>query len=254
MQLNFKSFGQGPPLVILHGLFGTLDNWQTLGKQWAEDYTVYLIDQRNHGRSPHLDTISYKEMAEDLAGFLESEWIHKCHLLGHSMGGKVAMQFALDYPDLVEKLIIVDIAPKKYPAGHNEIFDAMLFLDLNVLKSRSAAAEQLSNRIKDPGVVQFLLKNLSRVPGGGFAWKMNLAVLHRDYQNILQTVGGGDPFAGETLFIRGAKSRYVEETDLPAINRLFPTAELITVQNAGHWIHAEQPAELFSVVSTFLKD
>lgn len=254
MQLNFKSFGQGPPLVILHGLFGTLDNWQTLGKQWAEDYTVYLVDQRNHGRSPHLETISYKEMAEDLAGFLESEWIHKCHLLGHSMGGKVAMQFALDYPDLVEKLIIVDIAPKQYPAGHNEIFAAMLSLNLDALESRSAAAEQLSSQIPDRGVVQFLLKNLSRVPGGGFAWKMNLAVLHRDYENILQTVGGSDSFEGEALFIRGAKSHYVEKTDLPMINTLFPLAKLHSIQDAGHWIHAEQPAALFATVSAFLQE
>lgn len=252
MQLNFKSFGQGPPLVILHGLFGTLDNWQTLGKKWAEEYTVYLIDQRNHGKSPHVDTISYPEMAEDLAAFLESEWIHKCHLLGHSMGGKVAMQFALDYPDLIEKLVVVDIAPKKYPAGHNEIFAAMLSLDLNTLENRNAAAEQLGLQLDDPGVVQFLLKNLSRLPGGGFAWKMNLAVLHRDYENILQTIGG-EPFNGETLFIRGEKSHYISTNDEPAIRALFPAAELVAITGAGHWIHAEQPAKLFTYVSEFLR-
>lgn len=252
MQLNFKQFGQGPPLVILHGLFGTLDNWQTLAKQWSEEYTVYLVDLRNHGRSPHVDSISYPEMAQDLAAFLESEWVHKCHLLGHSMGGKVAMQFALDYPDVVEKLVVVDIAPKKYPAGHNEIFAAMLSLDLNELTDRSQAAEQLNSRIGEPGVVQFLLKNLSRVPGAGFAWKMNLPVLYRDYENILQTVDG-EPFEGESLFVRGAKSHYVEDTDWSTITTLFPAAELVTIADAGHWIHAEQPLELFTVVSNFLK-
>lgn len=252
MDLNFKTFGQGPPLIILHGLFGTLDNWQTLAKRWAEDFTVYLVDQRNHGRSPHLDEMSYPLLAEDLAGFLDKEWLHECYLLGHSMGGKTAMQFALDYPDQVTKLVIVDIAPKQYPAGHDEIFAALRSLDLENLTTRSAAAEHLSQLIPQPAVVQFLLKNLSRVPGSGFRWKMNLEVLYRDYANILANVSGA-PYSGDALFVRGGLSQYVGKDDLPLIRSLFPEAELATVARAGHWVHAQAPDELYSLVNDFLK-
>lgn len=252
MDLNFKTFGQGPPLVILHGLFGTLDNWQTLAKRWASDYTVYLVDQRNHGRSPHLDGMSYSLLAEDLAQFLDKEWIHECHLLGHSMGGKAAMQFAMDYPDQVDKLVVVDIAPKVYQAGHNEIFEALRSLDLTKLETRTQAANHLGDRIPQPAVVQFLLKNLSRVPAGGFAWKMNLEVLYRDYANILDSVTGV-PFEKPSLFVRGGQSHYVETDDLPLIQTLFPNAELATVASAGHWVHAQAPSELYQLVSSFLE-
>lgn len=252
MDLNFKTFGQGPPLVILHGLFGTLDNWQTLAKRWAENYTVYLVDQRNHGRSPHLDEISYPLLAEDLAAFLDKEWIHECYLLGHSMGGKTAMQFALDYPDQVEKLIVVDIAPKAYPPGHNEIFEALRSLDLDKLESRNAAAAHLAQKIPQPAVVQFLLKNLSRKPTGGFRWKMNLEVLYQDYENILANIDG-NAFSGATLFVRAGKSHYIDEADLPMIQSLFPEAQLKTVEESGHWVHAQSPQQLYELVSDFLE-
>ncbi|MEM9837490.1 MAG: alpha/beta fold hydrolase [Bacteroidota bacterium] len=252
MQLNFKTLGQGPPLVILHGLFGTLDNWQTLAKRWANDFTVYLVDQRNHGKSPHVATHNYPAMAEDLAAFLEQEWIHECYLLGHSMGGKTAMKFAMDYPDQVEKLVVVDMTPKKYPAGHNKIFAAMFSLDLANLSSRSEATEQLSAQLDDPGVVQFLLKNLSRIPGGGFRWKMNLDVLYRDYEEILKPIDG-EPFMGDSLFINGGKSDYVQASDLPLIQAYFSAAALVTVAEAGHWVHAEKPDQLYSIVSDFLR-
>ncbi|PHI20522.1 alpha/beta hydrolase [Lewinellaceae bacterium SD302] len=253
MNLNFKTYGQGPPLVILHGLFGTLDNWQTLAKRWADNYTVYLVDQRNHGRSPHLDEMSYPLLAEDLAKFLDKEWIHECHLLGHSMGGKTAMQFALDYPDQVSKLIVVDMAPKIYPAGHDEIFDALRSLKLEELENRRDAATHLNKRIPQPAVVQFLLKNLSRDPGSGFRWKMNLEVLYRDYKNILANVTG-PAFPGEALFVRGGKSHYVTVEDLPLIRELFPSAQLATVAEAGHWVHAQAPDELFKLVSDFIEN
>lgn len=252
MELNFKTYGQGPPLVILHGLFGTLDNWQTLAKRWADDYTVYLVDQRNHGRSPHLDGMSYSLLAEDLSKFLDKEWIHKCHLLGHSMGGKTAMQFALDYPDQLDKLIVVDIAPKVYPAGHDEIFAALRSLDLDKLEKRSDAAAHLATRIPEPAVVQFLLKNLSRVPGAGFAWKMNLEVLYQHYDNILANVEG-DIFDGPTLFVRGGKSHYVADEDLKMIQKMFPIADLATINEAGHWVHAQSPDALYQLVFDFLE-
>ncbi len=253
MDLHFKTFGQGPPLVILHGLFGTSDNWQTIAKQWAEHFTIYLIDQRNHGRSPHMNSISYPEMAADLAAFFEIEWVHRCFLLGHSMGGKTAMQFAFDYPDQVEKLLVVDIAPKAYPAGHNEIFAALQALALDRLEDRSEAEAQLMEKLNNRAIVQFLLKNLSRSKAGGFQWKMNLPVIYRDYPNILSAVSG-PAFEAPSLFIRGANSRYITEEDKPSIHELFPQAQLVSVEDAGHWVHAEQPAALVALVEQFLAD
>ena len=141
--LNYKTFGQGEPIIILHGLFGMLDNWQTIGKQLAEQYSVYLIDQRNHGRSSHTGSISYAEMADDLAAFMEEHWIHKAHIIGHSMGGKTAMQFALHYPDMVDTLIIIDITPKRYSGGHQAIFDALFALDIDAVTDRQMAEDHL---------------------------------------------------------------------------------------------------------------
>ena len=252
MELNYKTFGQGDPLIILHGLFGTLDNWQTLGKRWAEDYSVYMLDQRNHGRSPHFPNISYPVMAEDIRQFLEANWIHETNLLGHSMGGKTAMQLALHYPDLVNKLVVVDILPKAYPPGHKDIFDAMLSLDLERTASRQEADVHLANKIPEPGVRQFLLKNLSRNKEGGFRWKMNLPVLHNHYEAILASLEGEYTFEGPTLFIKGEHSPYIHEFDMTLAMEFFPNARLETVRGAGHWVHADQPDELFRLVSDFL--
>ncbi len=159
MELNYKTFGQGSPVIILHGLFGTLDNWQTIGKQIAERHMVYLVDQRNHGKSPHTDDFNYPLLAEDLHHFMESQWIHEAHIVGHSMGGKTAMQFALDYPDMVDRLAVIDIGPKAYEGGHQEIFAAMLDLPIEQITTRQEAADFLEKRIPDEGVRLFLLKN-----------------------------------------------------------------------------------------------
>ncbi|MEL7221689.1 MAG: alpha/beta fold hydrolase [Bacteroidota bacterium] len=253
MELNYKSFGQGPPLIILHGLFGTLDNWQTLGKRWAENFTVFLVDQRNHGRSPHLPEHNYPLMAEDLKAFMEANWIYEAHIMGHSMGGKTAMQFALHYPDMVDKLIVVDIAPKQYVGGHEAIVEALNALPLTKIESRSQADAFLAERIADFGVRQFLLKNLTRNKEGGYRWKMNLSVLTKDYQAILQNIGGDDVFDGPSLFVRGGNSNYIETNDLPLLQSSFPEAQLLTIENAGHWVHAEQPAALFESVDAFLR-
>ena len=250
--LNYKSFGQGPPLIILHGLFGTLDNWQTLAKRWAEDYTVMLVDQRNHGRSPHLDTHSYPEMAADLADFMEQEWIHEAFILGHSMGGKTAMQLAIEHSDLIKALVVVDIGPQAYPGGHDTIFAALRSLDLSAINTRGEAEAHLAQYIDEAGVRQFLLKNLSRQREGGFRWKMNLEVLYKDYPRILEKIEG-PAFSGPTLFIRGADSGYIRDQDWPDAQILFPDAQLATVQNSGHWVHAEQPAVLFELVRDFLQ-
>ena len=254
MQLNFKTFGQGDPLIILHGLFGTLDNWQTVARQLAERYSVYLVDQRNHGRSPHCDEMSYPLMAEDLLVFMESQWIYKAHILGHSMGGKTAMQFALQNSDMVDHLIIVDIAPKVYSAHHDLIFDALFSVDLEKLQSRKEADEVLEAKVDDFAVRQFLLKNLSRTKEGGYRWKMNLPVLHKYYDRILDSIRPTEPIENPTLFIKGANSDYIQENDKTLIEQYFAKAEVKTVADAGHWVHAEQPEALLNLVKEFLPE
>lgn len=253
MQLNYKTFGQGEPLIILHGLFGTLDNWQTLAKRFAADYSVYIIDQRNHGKSSHTDRHTYALMADDLQAFMTSQYIFNAHILGHSMGGKAAMQFALTYPDMVDKLIVADISPRPATGGHEDIFAALFSLDLATVNSRKEADLHLQERIADFGVRQFLLKNLTRRKEGGYQWKMNLQVLFDDYKEVLTEIKSEDTFDGETLFIRGGKSDYVRMEDLPLIRSLFPAAQLETIEDSGHWVHAEQPEQLYQLVTDFLK-
>lgn len=256
IDLNYKEFGLGEPVIILHGLFGTLDNWQTIAKKLSEHFTVFILDLRNHGRSPQTDDeYTYQLLADDLAEFMQDHWIYEARIVGHSMGGKVAMQFALNHPDSVKKLVVIDIAPKDYRSGHDDIFDALRDIDLTTLTDRKEAEKYLMEALNnDVGTVQFLLKNLSRQTekeGGGFEWKMNLNVLHRDYDNILKAPEG-DPFPKPTLFIRGGNSHYIKDEDTTVIETLFPKSKVVTIDNAGHWVHADKPQELLKVVSDFL--
>ncbi len=251
MELNYKVFGQGDPVIILHGLFGTLDNWQTLAKKMAEHFTVFILDQRNHGRSPHLPDINYEVMAEDLREFMEQKWIHQAHIIGHSMGGKTAMHFALHHDDLVDKLVVVDIGPQVYIGNHDIIFNAMLGLDLKKLTSRKEAENQLAEKITSDAVRLFLLKNLTRNKTGSYEWKLNLPVIYKNYKNILSRIQGDFPFEGETLFVRGEKSDYLEENDMKNIHTLFPNATMTSL-DAGHWIHAEVPDDFLKAVLNFL--
>lgn len=253
MELNYKEFGQGDPVIILHGLFGTSDNWQTLAKKLAENYSVYIIDLRNHGRSPHDDEFNYKIMSEDLKDFMESHWIYSARIIGHSMGGKVAMQFALDHPDMIEKLVIVDIANESYKGGHEVIFNALLDLDLEKTKSRKEADAFLESQIKDFGVRQFLLKNLTRNKAGQYVWKMNLTVIHQNYQSILSKIDGEEAFEGATLFAKGGLSKYITESNFETTKHFFPNAKLEIIENVGHWVHAEAPKELLEILEKFLK-
>ena len=255
MELNYKTFGQGPPLIILHGLFGTLDNWQTLAKRFAEHYSVYIIDQRNHGKSPHHSEMTYPLLAEDLRDFMESKWMFKAHIMGHSMGGKAAMQFALQFPDFVDHLIVVDMHPAANEGGHEQIFDAMLSLDLKQLKNRKEASQLLEEKIADFGVRQFLLKNLSRdKENDAYRWKMNLKALHERYPDILAAVSGEEAFEGPALFIKGGRSNYIQDSHWPEVLDPFPNAKLYTVEEAGHWVHADAPKELEKVVVDFLNE
>jgi esterase len=253
MKLNYKVFGEGDPVIILHGMFGTLDNWQTIAKQLAEHFMVFIVDLRNHGRSPHSDHFDYSIMARDLEEFMESNWIYKANLIGHSMGGKIAMQFATENPDMVQKLIVVDIAPKAYKGNHQSIFDALFALDLASLGSRKEADQFLESRIESYGVRQFILKNLYlNKKTKEYTWKMNLPVIHKAYKLILGESQLSDVYDNPTLFIKGSNSSYILPEEFETYKKHFPTAELAIVENAGHWVHAEQPKPFLTILNKFL--
>lgn len=252
MKLNYKSFGRGDPLIILHGLFGMLDNWQSIAKRLAEDYSVFIVDQRDHGKSPHTAEINYALMAEDLRIFMEANWLHEAVIIGHSMGGKTAMQFALSNDDMVEKLIVVDIAPKAYAGSHQTIFEALQAVPIDELESRQQAEEILRNYIVNDGVIQFLLKNLKRKKTGAYRWKMNLDTIQASYQNILDDIAG-DSIDCPTLFIQGGHSEYIQESDHEKIKSLFPNTVIKKVADAGHWVHAEAPKEVIRLIKAFVE-
>jgi len=250
--LNFKALGQGEPIIILHGLFGTLDNWKTMATKLSEEYLVYIIDQRNHGKSPHTKEFSYDLMAQDLYEFMDHNWIQRATIIGHSMGGKVAMQFALEYPEMVNQLIVVDIAPQENEPGHEQIFDAMLSLDMEQLENRNQADELLKAKIPDLSVRQFLLKNISRTKEGGYRWKMNLPVIYENYSEVLAEISSDEPFEAPTLFLNGGQSDYVDADKIPGIKALFTDARFETIEEAGHWIHAEAPEKFLAAIQNFL--
>jgi len=253
MELFAREFGQGNPVIILHGLFGFSDNWQSIAKGLAEEHLVITPDLRNHGRSPHAPTHTYEDMAHDLHDFMQSRWMFSADIVGHSMGGKVAMQLALHYPDMVNRLVVVDMEPGQADDNHTPMFQALMALDLPNIKTRAEIEDFLAPRIPDYGTRQFLLKNITRTEDGSFEWKMNLPVLWASFQDILAPVTG-DPFTKPTLFIRGSKSDYIKDEDIPGIRQLFPQYELITIQNAGHWVHADQPVELLRLLKQFLAE
>jgi pimeloyl-ACP methyl ester carboxylesterase len=253
LALHYKVYGAGPPLIILHGLFGSSNNWHTLSGQLGEHFLVYAVDQRNHGQSPHSEEFTYGAMAEDLERFLADRGLGRSSILGHSMGGKTAMEFALRFPQKVEKLIVVDIAPRAYGRSHDEILGAMVSLDLASYKSREAIDGALQNRIPDERVRQFILTNLKRLSGGHYVWKINLEVLRAKYDEVTKTQVSVVPFPGPVLFIRG-DSDYIREDDRALISRLFPHATLRSIPGAGHWVHADAPEEFFRVVLEFLQE
>jgi esterase len=252
MELHYERSGQGHPLIILHGLFGSLENWRTLSKAFAQSFTVFVLDQRNHGRSPHSDDFNYQVMVEDVHEFMERHDLTSAYVLGHSMGGKVAMQFALSYPSLVDRLIVVDIAPKVYPPGHDDVFAGLYALNLAALRSRQEAEATLAPHLPDLALRQFLLKNLAREDSGAFIWRINLDGIHRNYHEMLKRFTASGEFPQPTLFIRGANSGYIRDTDLVTIRENFPAAQLTTISNTGHWVHAEAPQEFTRIVADFL--
>jgi esterase len=254
MQLNYQRYGHGSPLIILHGLFGSLNNWNTLSKRFGEYYQVFAVDQRNHGASPHSDRSSYPLMAEDLRAFMQQQQLASASLLGHSMGGKTAMQFALSYPEQVAKLVVVDIAPKAYPPHHDTILDALCGLDLSQHSSRAELDQALADKIDSRPIRQFLLTNVTRDEAGRFVWKMNLDGIKQTYDQIVGAVEQHGRFDKPALFVRGETSDYIQNTDRPVIEALFPQARIVTIPGAGHWVHAEAPADFFAAALDFLRE
>ena len=249
--LNYKVFGEGKPLIILHGLFGSLDNWVTLGKKFAANFQVYLVDQRNHGQSFHDPVFSYDVMSEDLYRFMGEMNIEQASLIGHSMGGKTVMEFASKYPEKIDKLIVADIGPKSYPVHHSTILKAFYSVPIESLSSRKDADNVLRKLIADFGIRQFLLKNLTR-EGDGFKWKMNLDAIASQIEEVGKGLNQNASFNKDTLFIRGGNSDYVLDDDFYSIKSFFPKSKIETVDGAGHWLHAEKPAEFYEKVTQFL--
>ncbi|PJJ48696.1 alpha/beta fold hydrolase [Hymenobacter chitinivorans] len=255
MQLHFRELGAGNPLVILHGLFGTSDNWQTLAKRWAETHRVIVVDLRNHGRSPQTAEHSYELMSQDVLELFDLLQLQHVTLMGHSMGGKVAMRFALDHPARLDKLIVLDIAPRLSDMRHqDDILAGLHAVNLATIESRQQADEALAQHIPQLGVRQFLLKNLYRREDNSFAWRPNLAALTANMPAIGAEITGPTPFVKPALFVRGGKSDYVSTEDkLYAIPALFPNSQVETVVDAGHWLHAEKPEEIYALVEAFAK-
>ncbi|MFY0688077.1 MAG: alpha/beta fold hydrolase [Cyclobacteriaceae bacterium] len=251
MKLHFKSLGDGEPIFILHGVFGSADNWITIGKQLAQKSKVYLIDQRNHGQSPHDTLFNYEVMAEDLFQLMKDEHLAHATIIGHSMGGKTAMEFACKYPSKVDNLVVVDIGPKAYPPHHHDVLAGFHAVKLEGLQSRNDADRQMSECISNPGVRQFLLKNLNRT-SDGFSWKHNLEVIEKNIEEIGKPLDPQKHYAGKTLFIRGSNSDYIKNDDIELIKNHFQNSRLETVENAGHWVHAEQPVALLEILNQFL--
>jgi esterase len=256
MQLNFKKSGSGEPLVILHGLFGSLDNWQSLGRQFSEDFTVYLVDQRNHGQSPHSEEWSYELMVEDLENFFKEHHIENPILLGHSMGGKTAMFYAVKHPGKLKKLIVADIAPRAYKPHHQQVLDALFAVDVKNISSRKEAEDRISALISDFGTKQFLLKNLywEDIENKKLAWRFNLDVISKNIADIGKAVPDNSVVENlPILFLRGSNSNYISDNDQEMINKIFPEAEIKTIEGAGHWLHAEKPTEFYQAVLGFCK-
>ena len=250
--LHSRVLGEGAPLVILHGFLGMGDNWKTLANKFANNYEVHLVDQRNHGRSFHSDEFSVEIMVEDLWNYIEFHNLGSINLLGHSMGGKVAMLFAVKYPERLHKLLIADISPRKYPAHHQDILTALNAVDFKIQSSREEIEKILEEYIPQFGVRQFLMKNITRVDKDTYKYRFNLKSITEDYHEITIALPSEDTYDGKTLFLRGDTSGYIGNEDEILIHKHFPNAKIVTVKNSGHWLHADNPTDFYSEVVSFL--
>ncbi|MBF4472163.1 alpha/beta fold hydrolase [Flavobacterium sp. HJJ] len=252
--LYSKIEGSGKPLLIIHGFLGMSDNWKTLGTQFAADgFQVHLLDLRNHGRSFHSDEFSYEIMVQDVYAYCQENALESIDVIGHSMGGKTAMLLATVYPDLVDKLIVADIGPKFYPPHHQDILAGLNAVDFSVKPSRNEVEEIMKNYIPDFGTRQFLMKSLFWQEPGQLAFRFNLKVFNEKIDEIGKALASDQVFEKPVLFIRGGNSNYILDSDFDGIHNHFPDSKILTIPNAGHWLHAENPKMFYEFVSLFLK-
>jgi pimeloyl-ACP methyl ester carboxylesterase len=252
LKLFYRKSGNGPPLLILHGLFGSSDNWVSMMSMLKDHFTVIVPDERNHGRSPHSDRFDYEAMRDDALELLEAEGLKSAYVAGHSMGGKVAMEMAIQAPEAVKKLIVLDISPKSYPIRHEFILRGLKSMNLASIKSRQEADDQLASYIGEQRIRQFLLKNLTRQSDGRFKWKINLSAIEENIQNIGKAQFAEKPVKVPSLFIGGEKSDYITSEDENLIRRIFPVSRIVMVPGAGHWLHAERPDTVYRLITEFL--
>lgn len=254
VKLDYQSYGEGPPLYVLHGLFGSGRNWNGVARRLSESYQVITADLRNHGDSGHADSMTYAEMAEDVVGLASSLGHESIHLAGHSLGGKTAMAMTLLHPGRVKSLIVVDIAPVPYRTNHEDLIRGMLALPVTSLSSRNDADEMLSRNIQSPMLRQFLLQNLVR-EGDRYLWRINLEAIRDNQSNLCDFPAelAGLSYPGPALFLAGEKSDYVQADHHPEIKRLFPEAEIKIIHGAAHWIHADQPEAVIEAFREFLE-
>lgn len=253
--LYSKIEGEGKPFVVMHGFLGMSDNWKTLGTQYAaEGYQVHMLDLRNHGRSLHSQEFNYEVMAQDVYDYCQANNLQKIDLLGHSMGGKVAMFFAMKFPEKLNKLIIADIGPKYYRPHHQDILAGLNAIDFSVKPERSDVEEILKKHVDDMGTRQFLMKSLYWKEPGQLALRFNLEVFNQQIENIGEALPEDFVYDQPTLFLKGANSNYIKDEDYDAIKRQFPKAEIEVIENAGHWLHAEKPKEFYEKTISFLKE
>jgi pimeloyl-ACP methyl ester carboxylesterase len=244
--------GTGDPVVILHGIFGMSDNWLTIAKKLSTTYHCYILDMRNHGRSPHSPDLKYDDMVEDVYEFLTDFSLRTASFIGHSMGGMVAMKFAFEYSHRIEKLVIVDIAPKSYPSLHQNILEGLKSIPIDKIKVRQEASEILKNYVSSNKTRQFLLKNLYRKDDNTYAWRVNLKAITDHTSDIGRGISQNFTYEKPTLFIRGEKSDYILPEDEQQILTIFPKATIIEIPDASHWVHAEKPDEVLKVLENFL--
>lgn len=255
IELHSAIVGEGKPLLVLHGFLGMGDNWKTIGNKLAgAGYEVHLLDQRNHGRSPHTEEMNYEVMAKDVVDYCNTHDLKEVILMGHSMGGKVAMYTSAENPDLVEKLIVVDISPRYYPPHHQEILEGLEMLEQKELNSRTEAEKLLSEYIEDEGTKLFLLKNLHRETKDRLSLRLNLDTLKNKVEEIGAPLPSGFRYEGPAFFIAGGRSGYITSKDENLILHHFPQAEIREIPGAGHWVHAEKMKEFYELLMDFLEE
>lgn len=252
MSLNHKRVGEGAPLLMMHGLFGSLDNLGMVSRALRHDFDVISVDLPDHGLSPRSDNFSYDAYAQQVLTLMDHLGLDCPAILGHSMGGKVAMHIALHYPERVSQLVVADIAPVRYTPRHQNVFNALNAVDLASISSRKDAEEAMMQHLEEFGVAQFLLRSLGKDENGHFVWRFNLDMLMRDYDNLSQEISHTQPFHKPTLFVKGGNSNYITAEHRPIINQLFPNATAKIMQGTGHWLHAEKPSVFSKIVTDFL--